>query len=240
MRLTRVADNNNDPACAGHDVYGSKVSFEAVGGTTYDIAVGDAGGAREKPFGLIIAGSSRHHPPGDQDRLRAVGADHRRLADLQLLVLGGRLDIRMSSRLESGRRLRALHVAKVLQLSPLGAHTFEVRATDEAENVDPTPATRSFVVEAPSSPKARLQSTRLLHSQSEDQPGEGQRDLQVRFRRTGATFLCKLDRKPFRACKSPKTYRHLKPGKHRFQVEALDSTGNLDPTPAVRAFKLQP
>jgi hypothetical protein len=35
---------------------------------------------------------------------------------------------------------------------PDGAHTLEVRATDEAENTDPTPASRSFTVdtEAPS------------------------------------------------------------------------------------------
>lgn len=52
--LTRVTDNNNDAACEEANVWGSRVSFEAVGGTSYFIAVGDAGGAREGPFALNI------------------------------------------------------------------------------------------------------------------------------------------------------------------------------------------
>jgi hypothetical protein len=54
-----------------------------------------------------------------------------------------------------------------------------------------------------------------------------------------ARFLCKIDRHPFRACTSPKTYRHLKPGKHRFQVEAVDAAG-ADPSPASRSLRIEP
>lgn len=52
----------------------------------------------------------------------------------------------------------------------------------------------------------------------------------------GATFQCKLDRKPFKSCRSPKTYKKLKPGKHVFKVRAIDKAGNVDPTPAERKF----
>lgn len=52
----------------------------------------------------------------------------------------------------------------------------------------------------------------------------------------GSTFRCKLDRKPYRVCKSPKTYRNLKPGKHVFKVRAVDRAGNIDPTAAKRKF----
>lgn len=51
--LVRVTDNNN--ACPSG--YGSKVTFAASAGTSYAIAVGDAGGARETPFTLAIAGA---------------------------------------------------------------------------------------------------------------------------------------------------------------------------------------
>lgn len=51
-----------------------------------------------------------------------------------------------------------------------------------------------------------------------------------------STFQCKLDRKPFKACSSPKTYKKLKPGKHVFKVRAIDKAGNVDPTPAKRKF----
>ncbi len=52
----------------------------------------------------------------------------------------------------------------------------------------------------------------------------------------GSTFRCKLDRKPYRVCKSPKTYKKLKPGKHVFKVRAVDKAGNIDPTAAKRKF----
>lgn len=51
----------------------------------------------------------------------------------------------------------------------------------------------------------------------------------------GSTFECKLDRKPFGKCRSPKTYKKLKPGKHVFQVRAVNG-GRVDPTPAKRKF----
>lgn len=52
----------------------------------------------------------------------------------------------------------------------------------------------------------------------------------------GSTFECKLDRRPFKRCRSPQTYKKLKPGKHLFEVRAIDKAGNLDPTPAKRKF----
>jgi hypothetical protein len=55
----------------------------------------------------------------------------------------------------------------------------------------------------------------------------------------GSSFRCKLDGKPFRPCHSPKTYRHLEPGKHKVKVEARDAAGNLDSSPAVKTFKIK-
>jgi len=53
-----------------------------------------------------------------------------------------------------------------------------------------------------------------------------------------STFQCKLDKKPFRNCKSPKKYKRLKPGKHVFKVRAIDAAGNVDKTPAKRKFRV--
>lgn len=62
-----------------------------------------------------------------------------------------------------------------------------------------------------------------------------------RFRSSeaGSTFQCKLDRKPWRSCRSPKTYRDLKDGKHTFKVRARDGAGNVDPTPAKRSWRVE-
>ncbi len=51
----------------------------------------------------------------------------------------------------------------------------------------------------------------------------------------GSTFQCKLDKKPFKKCRSPKTYKKLKPGKHLFKVRAIDKAGNVG-KPAKRKF----
>jgi uncharacterized delta-60 repeat protein len=56
----------------------------------------------------------------------------------------------------------------------------------------------------------------------------------------GSTFLCKLDRRRFRPCGSPKTLRRLRFGRHLFKVKARDEVGNLDPTPAKRRFRVLP
>ncbi len=55
----------------------------------------------------------------------------------------------------------------------------------------------------------------------------------------GSTFLCKLDKKKFAKCKSPKTYKNLKAGKHKFQVKAVDQQGKSDASPAVKKFTIK-
>jgi Ca2+-binding RTX toxin-like protein len=54
----------------------------------------------------------------------------------------------------------------------------------------------------------------------------------------GATFRCKLDRKPFKACRSPRVYR-LKPGAHAFRVFAIDRAGNRDRAPALLRLRIR-
>jgi hypothetical protein len=56
----------------------------------------------------------------------------------------------------------------------------------------------------------------------------------------GSSFQCKLDKKPFKKCRSPKTYKKLKPGKHVFKVRAVGPTGLVDKTPAKRKFQILP
>jgi hypothetical protein len=53
------------------------------------------------------------------------------------------------------------------------------------------------------------------------------------------SFECRLDRKPFRSCGSPKVYKNLKRGKHVFRVRAIGG-GLIDPTPARRKFNVKP
>lgn len=62
-----------------------------------------------------------------------------------------------------------------------------------------------------------------------------------RFRGSGPgplNFECKLDKRRFTSCRSPKSYRHLKAGRHRFRVRAVDAAG-VDPSPASRTFRIK-
>jgi hypothetical protein len=52
------------------------------------------------------------------------------------------------------------------------------------------------------------------------------------------TFTCRLDRRQWNACTSPTTVRHLRHGKHRFYVRAIDSSDNLERIPAKYKFKV--
>jgi Ca2+-binding RTX toxin-like protein len=65
---------------------------------------------------------------------------------------------------------------------------------------------------------------------------------QVAFRfassEAGSRFRCKLDRKPYRGCVSPRAYR-VKPGRHAFRVFAIDRAGNRDRTPVLFKFRLR-
>lgn len=57
----------------------------------------------------------------------------------------------------------------------------------------------------------------------------------------GAGFRCKLDRQPRRPCHSPRSYAHLAPGRHRFQVAAIDpGSGLLVAPPAVFRWSVAP
>ncbi len=65
----------------------------------------------------------------------------------------------------------------------------------------------------------------------------------VRFRfsssEPGSSFECSLDAGGFRRCASPKRYRRLEPGRHRFAVRAIDAAGMLDRSPARARFRIE-
>jgi RNA polymerase sigma factor (sigma-70 family) len=114
-----------------------------------------------------------------------------------------------------------------------GGHTFAVQATDKAGNTDPTPATRSFIVDT-IPPDTKLVTV-------PPQGGTGGKGETFEFVATEkeATFECSLDGAEFAACVSPTTYFDLKEGGHFFGVRAVDPAGNRDPTPAEYKWEIR-
>lgn len=66
------------------------------------------------------------------------------------------------------------------------------------------------------------------------------RTAKVRFESSepDASFECKLDRKAFEPCDSPRKLKRLKPRRHKFSVRAIDLAANVDPTPAKARFRV--
>jgi len=67
----------------------------------------------------------------------------------------------------------------------------------------------------------------------------GSRRARFRFvsDQPGSTFQCRLDRRPFRRCRSP-FKRRVKAGRHVFRVRAVNVRGLVDPTPAVFKWRV--
>lgn len=127
-----------------------------------------------------------------------------------------------------------------------GSHTFQVRAIDAANNVDPTPAGYSFAIvlggapptAAPAAPSGAAPAAAKPNTTVSKQ-GAKTRDRTPTFKfassRPGSTFQCKLDNGPFKACRSPLTTKTLSYGRHTLRVRAI-SAGTADPSPAAVKF----
>jgi CSLREA domain-containing protein len=131
-----------------------------------------------------------------------------------------------------------------------GMHTFQVRATDPAGNVDATPDTRTFTVDTSTPPsgggstdttppqtkigKIKVKGTTATVTFS----GTDSAARLASASAAGLSFKCKLDKGRFKACSSPKKFKHLKAGKHKVTIEAIDAAGNVDPTPAKKKFRV--
>jgi hypothetical protein len=110
-----------------------------------------------------------------------------------------------------------------------GAHTFRVRATDSAGNLDSTPATRTWTVDnifpetiIDSGPSGSVNSNSASFSFSSD--------------KAGSTFECRIDGGSWSSCTSPRNYTSLAQGSHTFDVRATDTASNVDPSPATRTW----
>ena len=53
----------------------------------------------------------------------------------------------------------------------------------------------------------------------------------------GSSFQCKFDKKPFKPCRSPRKIK-VDEGKHKFQVRAVDASGNVDTSADKDKFKV--
>jgi hypothetical protein len=56
--------------------------------------------------------------------------------------------------------------------------------------------------------------------------------------KAGVKYRCRMDERPFGACRNPYQSDRLRNGRHVLEVFAIDRTHNADPSPATRAFRV--
>jgi hypothetical protein len=119
---------------------------------------------------------------------------------------------------------------------PEGPHTFRVRAIDPAGNVDPTPASRDFIVD--------LASPDTTITQSPAGPVDDETaNFAFKASEPASRFLCGMDLEqdvlPWQTCNGALGSHRaigLKNGQHEISVIAQDIAGNRDGTPARATF----
>jgi hypothetical protein len=110
-----------------------------------------------------------------------------------------------------------------------GSHTFAARAADGAANVDPSPASFSWVVDL-NSPETSIGSAPA------DPTNATSASFSFSASEPGSTFECALDGAGWAPCASPHDYTGLADAAHTFEVRATDAAGNVDQSPAARAW----
>jgi large repetitive protein len=142
--------------------------------------------------------------------------------------------LRFQCRLDSAQETAYAACSSPALYDGLGAgqHSFEVRALDQAGNVDASPDSHSWTIDtsAPETgigdkPPATTTNTSATFSFSSSE--------------AGASFECALDGAAFAACGSPKEYSGLAVGAHQFRVRASDAAGNIDATPASYSWTIE-
>jgi hypothetical protein len=117
-----------------------------------------------------------------------------------------------------------------------GEYTFKVRPTDQATNVG-APASFSWEVDHTLADTTPPQTT--IDSGPADPSTSSTASFTYESNEPGSSFECSLDGAAFSPCPaSGISYASLAAGPHTFQVRAIDTSANVDPTPAGYSFSV--
>ena len=124
----------------------------------------------------------------------------------------------------------------------LGSHQFSVRAKDPAGNVDETPTTRQWTIEDTSEPEPPVDNmspqTSIVRGPAKNTTSTNA-NFALSSTESESTFDCNLDGEGWAPCAATPTYSELEAGEHEFSARAIDTSGNVDPTPAVRDWTIE-
>jgi hypothetical protein len=241
--LTEVAANDDaTPACSS-GIRQSSVAFPVTDGTTYRIAVDGYQGATGS-IALDLSATDDVTPP--QTTITGGPTGTTSVSDVSFEFTSNE-PATFECELDSGGFSDCSSPQGYTGLAE-GPHTFAVRATDDAGNVDPSPATADFTVDlpddAPPADPADPGDTSAPQTTIDSGPRKLRKGRSATFRFSAsedpASFECSVDARDFEPCSSPLTIRRPRKGRHMLEVRAVDTAGNVDASPASRPFKVKP
>jgi len=123
----------------------------------------------------------------------------------------------------------------------VGSHTFRVRASDGSGNVDSTPSSYGWTVEAitPPPPVDTVPPQTSITSKPPEVTSSTSAKFNFAANESGASFECKLDDGSWVECSPPLTYGSIEAGEHEFLVRATDPAENVDRTPAAAEWTVE-
>jgi Ca2+-binding RTX toxin-like protein len=228
LQATGLVGAQGEPHCASPGLLTILQAIEDVEGTKGgDNLVGDGGDNQ-----LLGRG-------GPDNYLAGAGND---------LILANSGDSDPTVDCGEGFDTALIDFAPIVDGPPVACESVEERAPNSFRPPDtpPGPETEPPVTEAPPpppppEPDRTAPATRLRHHPRARLFASG-RSRRVSFGFTasepGSSFRCKLDRKPWRRCRSPRAYL-LRPGRHAFRVYAIDAAGNRDRSPTTFILRVR-
>jgi lysophospholipase L1-like esterase len=230
--FTAVASNDNSSTCGAGSTQ-SQVSFNAVEGTDYLIAADGKSGAS----GAVHLHVGFNFPDTTPPETVASVTTAINSSQLYFFVTPDEPGSSFECALDSGpfgscgedlsgAGYREFKLSGLVE----GPHVLEVREVDLAGNADPTPSKNLFAVDTvPPQTTISAGPEGLVRSVG---------SFSFFASESSARFECALDEGSFSSCSSPFGPAQPTEGKHVFKARAIDNAGNVDPSPAARAFTL--
>jgi Ca2+-binding RTX toxin-like protein len=217
------------PSCGGGTLT-LLSGIEDIEGTSLgDVMVGDAGSNQL----LGRPGGDTYHAGDGSDLILANSGTPSPDPD-PVIDCGPGFDTALIDRPENGPDATPTDCESVEERDPNSFRPADTPPAPEAPPVAPRPL--------PPQPQDRNPpATRIAHRPPKVVNTRGRRRTVV-FSfvadEPGAHFRCRLDRKPFATCRSPRSYK-VGLGAHTFRVFAIDTSGNRDRSPALFAFRVR-
>jgi CSLREA domain-containing protein len=226
-----IVEESGQPG-SNHEV--ARNNGDLNGGLFIDLVGSANGGIKPPSFGTALeGGASGTAQPGARVRVfRKAGAAAGELQSFLVETIAdgsGNWKVTYASSIPAGTIVAATQTSTAGGTSELTTATTTAPsegggATGGGGTVPPPPHdTKAPTTKITKGPKAKSTSTAAKFKFKADEPV--------------SRFECKLDKGKFKKCKSPKTYKKLKPGKHVFKVRAIDKAGNIG-KPAKRKFTI--